>query len=82
MNPEFKYFVVSTNVDGNTSTARFMNATSAYRWAERLKIEGTPMSLLKKGAKDDITITLADLRKEAGPNVSASKKTGRNSNRS
>lgn len=79
MNPEFKYLVVSTNPDGDTSTARFLNAASAYRWAERVKNEGTQMSISQVIEGKEVTIALADLRKEAGPCLISSKKTGRSS---
>lgn len=80
MNPNFRYFVESTNPDGDVSTARFLNATSAYRWAERLRNEGVDMILRKiTDSSTEISITFTELKKEAGPCLTQNKKTGRSS---
>lgn len=76
---EFKYAVTSTNIDGNNSTARFLTAASAYRWAARLKEESTPSIITKKVNDKQVTLTLSELKKEAGSCLTSSKKTGRGS---
>ena len=71
MNLEFKYAVVSTNVDGDKSTAKFTNAKSAFLWAKRLQEEEIKFEIYVKEESAiqfaPITITVADLKKEAGP---------------
>lgn len=70
---EFKYSVVSTNVDGDNSTAKFTNARSAFMWANRLSEEGITFVVniyVKQEASIEfapVKITIADLKKEAGP---------------
>lgn len=76
--PEFKYAVISTNVDGDKSTAKFTNSKSAFLWARRLQEEGIKFEIFHKLESSiqfaPITISIADLKKEAGPIKSPSKK--------
>lgn len=77
---EFKYSVVSTNVDGDKSTAKFTNAKSAFMWAKRLQEECISFVVniyVKQEAAIEfapVTISIADLKKEAGPIKSANKR--------
>jgi hypothetical protein len=69
--PDFRYSVVSTNVDGDSSTARFISPKSAYMWAQRLKDEGIPFVIKDQTKAYDVPI--AELKKEAGPIRTATK---------
>lgn len=70
MSLEFKFAVISTNVDGDKSTSKFTNAKSAYMWAKRLQEEEIKFSaniILAGTSSSLVEIQLADLKKEAGP---------------
>lgn len=77
MSVEFKYSVVSKNADGEKSTAKFTNPKSAYMWAERLQQEGTEFTVYVKSSRpvefSTVTITLGNLKKQAGPIVNQKK---------
>lgn len=75
MNPELKYVVESKSDDGLKLTSKFMTPVAAYTWVQRLSDEGTSYVAYKNGK----TVSLSELKKEAGPCLTSNKKTVKSS---
>lgn len=66
--PQFQYRVAYANDEGDRSSARFLNARSAFIWAKRLSDEGFEFKIWcinKDGGA--VELSYAELKKEAGP---------------